>query len=253
MLDYAKNINVFPSRTEAGTAAGKAIEKHILKLQERQEVVRIIFAAAPSQDAMLEYLAQSPSIRWDKIVALHMDEYIGLPKGARQHFSKYLEDHLFSKVGLKERFLINPHTDLDEELERYSKLVNEGPIDLVCAGIGENGHIAFNDPPVAHFDDPETVKIVTLDEGCRQQQVNDGCFASLDQVPEKALTLTIPALMKGEKLFCIVLGAKKSEAVKNSLLGPITTECPASILATHANCEYYFDEDAYQGVLKVSS
>ncbi|MBN7816218.1 6-phosphogluconolactonase [Algoriphagus pacificus] len=241
MIDFPPHIHVYETKKLAWEAAGRDVEKCIIQLQERQEEIRMIFAAAPSQTGMLEYLANSISIRWEKVIAFHMDEYIGLEENAAQLFSKYLEEKLFSKVPLKAIHYIQPKGDLSSEIDRYTALLESEPIDIVCLGIGENGHIAFNDPPVADFQDPLTVKVVSLDEACRIQQVNDGCFESIDQVPMEALTLTIPALMSGKNLFCVVLGEKKSEAVKNTLTGPIETACPASILTTHPHCEFYFD------------
>ena len=248
IANFPENIHVSVDRKSAALAAGMAVEKCIEKLQKEKETIRIIFAAAPSQNGMLDYLANSAKIKWENIVAFNMDEYIGLPKEAPQLFSKYLEKRLFSKVNLKEEFTINSHKDTQEEIERFTKLINELPIDIVCLGIGENGHIAFNDPPVADFRDPETIKIVELDEACRLQQVNEECFDSLEEVPEKALTLTIPALIKGDNLFCVVLGKNKAEAVKNALMGPVDKSCPASILTRHPNCEYFFDEEAFGNI-----
>lgn len=241
MIDFPPHIHVYETKKQAWEAAGRDVEKCIIQLQENQEEIRMIFAAAPSQTGMLEYLANSTSIRWEKVIAFHMDEYIGLELNASQLFSKYLEEKLFSKVPLKAIHYIQPKGDLSSEIDRYTALLETGPIDIVCLGIGENGHIAFNDPPVADFQDPLKVKVVSLDEVCRIQQVNDGCFESIDQVPMEALTLTIPALMSGKNLFCVVLGEKKSEAVKNTLTGPLETVCPASILTTHPHCEFYFD------------
>ena len=246
MSDIHKNINVFPNKIETGIAAGKAIEKCIVKLQSSKNEIRIIFAAAPSQNLMLNYLTASTLIDWGKIIAFNMDEYIGLKPNSSELFSSYLEENLFSKVDVKQKNTINVHNGVSEEIERYKKLLTEEKIDIVCLGIGENGHIAFNDPPVANFNDPEIIKVVQLDLACRTQQVNDGCFDSLLDVPEKAITLTIPALMNADNLFCVVLGSKKSEAVKNTLSGVISTSCPASILTKHPKCKFYFDEKAFQ-------
>lgn len=248
MLDFKRDIHVLSTYKEVGLAAGKAIEARIVALQESQETIRIIFAAAPSQNSMLDYLVKSSVIMWHKIIAFNMDEYLGLPEEAPQLFSKYLEAKLFSKVKLKAQLTINPQSGIQEEIKRYSRLINEEPIDIVCLGIGENGHIAFNDPPVARFDDPETIKVVELDEDCRIQQVNDDCFDAISKVPNKALTLTIPALLKADYLFCVVVGENKSVAVKDTLKGVISTTCPASILRTHRNCKYYFDQDAYKDI-----
>ncbi|ERM81133.1 hypothetical protein P872_20650 [Rhodonellum psychrophilum GCM71 = DSM 17998] len=248
MTDFQKDVQVFSEQNKVGIAAGKAVVNCILKLLDNQDVVRIVFAAAPSQSGMLEYLAASKRINWQKVVAMNMDEYIGLPKNSNQLFSKFLEEKLFSKVALKEVNLIDTHAQTQDEITRYSRLIHKDKIDIVCLGIGENGHIAFNDPPVADFEDPETIKAVELDEECRIQQVNDGCFETIEDVPKLALTLTVPTLMKGKHLFCVVLGANKSEAVKNTLMGPLSHSCPASILTTHPNCKFYFDKDAAKGL-----
>ncbi|WP_299670415.1 glucosamine-6-phosphate deaminase [uncultured Polaribacter sp.] len=246
MSNLDQKINIFPNKRETGNAAGKALEDCIVKLQGVKDKVRIIFAAAPSQDAVLNYLTKSTLIDWSKIVAFHMDEYIGLQPNAPELFSSYLNKKLFSKVKIQEVHTINVHNGISEEIERYEKLLTKTPIDIVCLGIGENGHIAFNDPPVANFNDPEVIKMVQLDDACRMQQVNDGCFDTIIDVPKTAITLTIPTLMNGANLFCVVVGSKKSEAVKNTLSGVISTACPASILTTHPNCTFYFDQKAFK-------
>lgn len=248
MIDLQSRINVFSNKNSAGIAAGKAVENCIVQLLESQDEVRIIFAAAPSQSSMLDYLANSTRINWRKIVAFHMDEYVGLPKDSEQLFSKFLGKMLFSKVQIKKVDVINPHNIIDEELERYSQIINEADIDIVCLGIGENGHIAFNDPPVADFNDKEIIKLVELDEDCRTQQVNDKCFEKIDDVPRQALTLTIPTLMKGKHLFCVVSGPNKSTAIKKTFEGPLSTSCPASILTTHLNCRFFLDDEAFKDV-----
>ncbi|KAA5823322.1 glucosamine-6-phosphate deaminase [Algibacter amylolyticus] len=242
------NIHVFPTKEQTGNAAGKAIETCIVNLQKTRNDIRIIFAAAPSQDAMLNHLSSSKLIDWSKITAFNMDEYIGLKPGAPQLFSSYLQRNLFSKVDLKEINTINTNHDVPNEIEQYEQLLTAAPIDIVCLGIGENGHIAFNDPPVADFNDPQTIKVVELDHACRVQQVNDGCFKTISDVPKKAITLTIPTLNNGTHLFCVVVGHKKNEAVKNTLSGIITTTCPASILTKHPDCSFYFDAQAYKGI-----
>lgn len=253
MLESREDINVLSTGELTGIAAGKSIEACIEKLQEHKETIRIVFAAAPSQDAMLDYLSKSKTIEWSKIVAFNMDEYIGLLPNAPQSFANYLEENLYSKVRLKEKHVINPGSDIKAELKRYSQLINEAPIDIVCLGIGENGHIAFNDPPVADFDDSQIIKAVHLDKPCRMQQVHDGCFDKLEDVPKKALTLTIPILLSGKYLFCVVLGGNKSEAVKNTFAGKISTDCPASILTTHDNCEFFFDQAAFKDAAKLKT
>jgi len=239
------NVNVFPTRLEMGLAAGRDVEARVAGLLKVKDEVRMVFAAAPSQNEMLDYLAGSELIDWSRVTAFHMDEYLGLNGGADQLFSLYLSRRLFSKVRMKNVFLINSDADTEEEAERYSALLTEAPIDVVCLGIGENGHIAFNDPPVADFSDTQVVKKVSLDRSCRIQQVHEGCFTTLEEVPEKALTLTIPVIFNASHLFCVVPGAGKREAVFNTLHGPVTTACPASVLQKHPDCSFYFDRDSY--------
>lgn len=238
-------IKVFASRTEMGEAAGKAVSDRIRFLFDQQEIVRMIFAAAPSQNELLTYLSKDKSINWQRIDVFHMDEYLGLPTGAPQRFSSFLADHLFAEVKPRTVNLIDDAESIENALFTYAELLNEAPIDIVCLGIGENGHIAFNDPPVADFNDPKFIKQVILDDACRQQQVNDGCFPIFNAVPKSALTLTIPTLMAGKYLYCVVPGKTKNKAIKEVLTGEITIACPASILRKHENCILFTDTDAY--------
>jgi len=238
-------VAVYTDRAEMGEQAAKEVEAKILELLEEKSELRMIFAAAPSQNDVLAYLRQSERIPWEKINAFHMDEYIGLDEDAPQRFANFLKEHLFDRVNFKAVHLIHGDEDPRAECKRYAALLTEKPIDIVCLGIGENGHIAFNDPPVADFDDPAAVKVVELDHACRQQQVNDGCFASLDKVPRQAITLTIPMLMGGEYLFCVVPGPTKKEAVAATLEAEISTDCPATILRKHPHCKLYLDHASY--------
>lgn len=241
----ALKVNVYPHRIALGQAAGQDAANQIKSLLAEKAAIRMIFAAAPSQNEMLETLAQDEAIDWSRITVFHMDEYIGLSEDAPQRFGRFLNDRLFNQVKPGTVHLINSMNQAEDECRRYSALLEEAPIDIVCLGIGENGHIAFNDPPVADFTDPVLIKRVELDDICRQQQVNDGCFNSLADVPTHALTLTIPALMSGSHLFCSVPGVTKHEAVKRTLNGAISTECPSTILRRHSDCTMYLDRDSY--------
>ncbi|WP_099354507.1 glucosamine-6-phosphate deaminase [Fredinandcohnia onubensis] len=234
---------VFETRSEMGEFAARDVSDRIVRLQQNQDEIIMVFAAAPSQNEFLQYLITDERIHWNQIIAFHMDEYLGLSHDAPQLFQNFLKERLFTRVPFKEVHLIDSANE--NETERYTKLLLERPIDIVCLGIGENGHIAFNDPPVADFDDPQVIKKVELDAMCRQQQVNDGCFASLDVVPQYALTLTIPTLLSAKFMYCMVPGKTKAQAVKETLNGPISTECPASILRTHENALLYVDKDSY--------
>jgi len=238
-------VKVYASRREMGAAAAADVADRMRELLGRQPQVRIVFAAAPSQNEFLESLIAEPGVDWNRVAAFHMDEYIGLPAQAPQRFGRFLEERLFRHVRPGNVHLIDGLGDPEAECRRYGELVRTAPIDIICLGIGENGHIAFNDPPVADFDDPVPMKPVELDEACRRQQVNDGCFPSLEEVPRRALTLTIPTMMSGKRLFCIVPGANKRDAVARTLHGPVSTDCPASILRRHPDCTLYTDLDAY--------
>ena len=205
----------------------------------------MIFAAAPSQNEVLANLANDKEIPWGRVNAFHMDEYIGLDKDAPQGFGNFLCEHIFGIAPFKSvNYIRIDAPDADEECRRYSELLQKNPMDIVVLGIGENGHIAFNDPPFADFNDDKLVKTVKLDEVCRNQQVNDGCFAKIDDVPTHALTLTVPALMSGKELYCIVPAKTKAKAVYETINGEVTDRCPASVLRTHKNATLYLDPDS---------
>lgn len=240
------HVKVYQTREDMGRAAAYDIAAKIRELQAQKDKVRIIFAAAPSQKEMLAYLCKEMGIDWSKIEVMHMDEYIGLNEGAPQLFSRFLCQHLFDIVKPGKVQLINSQNGIQEECIRYSQIINREPIDIVCLGIGENGHIAFNDPPVADFNDSKIVKPVELDSTCRNQQVHDGCFSTLEEVPTRALTLTIPTLMSGNFLYCVVPGITKRNAVQKTLTSDVSTSCPATILRTHQNCTLYADNDSYR-------
>lgn len=243
-------VHVYENRKLLGTSAGYAVAEKMKELLAQKTCIRMVFAAAPSQNEFLETLVKAEGIDWTRVTAFHMDEYIGLPEKASQRFSNFLFERLFNIVQPGKVYLLNCANTIEEECRRYAALLEEAPIDIVCLGIGENGHIAFNDPPVADFNDPYIIKPVELDESCRKQQVNDGCFASIDLVPTHALTLTIPALMSATYLFGMVPGAAKKEAVNHTLHRTISTECPASILRQHDHCTLYLDIDSYGVVEK---
>ncbi|WP_282940822.1 glucosamine-6-phosphate deaminase [Paenibacillus sp. RC67] len=240
-------VEVYRNRRELGEAAAAAAAEAIRARLRSQANIRIVFAAAPSQNEFLDRLCEEPDIDWSRVTAFHMDEYIGLAPDAPERFSHYLDQRFFDKISLGQVHYIDGSNDVEEECARYTDLLREVPLDLVCLGIGENGHIAFNDPPVADFEDPHTIKCVELDEACRQQQVNDGCFPDLASVPTHALTLTISALFAGAQLFCMVPGPTKRAAVQATLTAPVSTACPASILRRHPSCVLYVDSDSYGG------
>ena len=238
-------VNIYDTRDEMGKAAGADIKACLLSLLEKKETINMIFAAAPSQNEVLYALATDKEIPWNRVNAFHMDEYIGLSKDAPQGFGNFLKDHIFGLADFKSvNYIDISAPDADVECARYSALLKEYPTDIVVMGIGENGHIAFNDPPVADFNDPKAVKPVALDEVCRNQQVNDGCFAKLDDVPKTAITLTVPTLFAGDHLFCIVPAKTKANAVRATLCGEIGEACPATILRRHQSAILYLDGDS---------
>jgi len=238
-------IKIYSNRNELGKAAAEEVRGKIVKIAKSKKNIRMIFAAAPSQNEMLNELSQMSDIPWEIITAFHMDEYIGLPSEAEQLFGNFLKRQLFGKVNFKLINYINSNPEkVEEECKRYSYLLSEEPIDIVCMGIGENGHIAFNDPPYADFNDVEKVKVVRLDQISRQQQVNDGCFSSIENVPRKAITLTIPMLLSADIIFTVVPGKLKANAVAESLLGKISESCPASILRNHSNAVLFLENDS---------
>jgi glucosamine-6-phosphate deaminase len=238
------NIHVFENRTLLGEAAAAEVAQTIRQLHTTQDAVNIVFAAAPSQNEFLAALLQH-SLDWHRINAFHMDEYLGLGSDAPQSFGYYLKTHCFDKRPFQTVNLLDGlSADARSECFRYSVLLEAFPTDIVCLGIGENNHLAFNDPPVANFRDPETVKVVTLDVDCRQQQVNDGCFPTFEAVPTQALTLTIPALMAGRHLFAMVPGPRKAPAVANTFNNPVTERFPSTILRQHPAVHLYLDRDS---------
>ncbi len=238
-------VNVYDTRAAMGAAAARDIKNKFCELLATKPQINVIFAAAPSQNEVLASLVADQDIDWSRINAYHMDEYIGLAADAPQGFGNFLRAHLFDQVPFASVNLIDiTAKDADREAARYGALLDQNLADIVVMGIGENGHIAFNDPPVADFHDTQTFKAVKLDEICRNQQVNDGCFATIDQVPTHALTVTVPALTRAPYLFCIVPAPSKAWAVKETLTGSIDEHCPASVLRTHDNAILYLDRDS---------
>ena len=239
------SVEVYRNRQEMGRAAASKVASSIKKALSEKGEVRMIFASAPSQNEFLQHLKLECDIDWSKITAFHMDEYIGLDANAPQRFSRYIKENLFDEVKPGHVHYIENNINAETECERYAKLLVEAPIDIVCMGIGENGHLAFNDPPVANFHDTQAVKIVELDLICRQQQVNDGCYNQIDEVPTHAITLTIPTLLSAKELSVVVPGPTKRNAVYSTLHDAITTACPSTILRHHNQCMLLLDEQAY--------
>ena len=243
-------VNIYSTRSEMGKAAANDISAKIKECLAAKDEISMIFAAAPSQNEVLASLVADKSIEWNRVNAYHMDEYLGLDATAPQRFGNFLSDHIFSLVPFKSvNYIGSDAPDVEGECQRYGDMLKDAKVDIVVMGIGENGHIAFNDPPVANFNDKVWVKPVKLDDICRQQQVNDGCFAKFDDVPEYALSLTVPALMAPDAVFCIVPAKTKAWAVKETLTGSIDEHCPATVLRTKKGAILYVETDSASMIL----
>lgn len=237
-------VKVFDTRDEMGKAAADDAKERINRIIDEKGEAVVVFAAAPSQNEILSALKKT-DIDWGKVRAMHMDEYIGLPEDHEAGFGNFLRKAIFDDLPFKNiHYLYHAQAEAEENCERYSALLEKYPPDLVLLGVGENGHLAFNDPAVADFDDPKSVKIVELDEVCRMQQVNDGCFESFDQVPEKAITLTMSAILAIPEAVTVVPGLTKAQAIDRMLNGEISTNCPASVLRTKENAALYLDVES---------
>jgi glucosamine-6-phosphate deaminase len=238
-------VRIFSNRKEMGKAAGQSVAEKMKEILRERRALSMVFASAPSQNEFLEELSQGIGIDWSKVTAFHLDEYVGLSSEAPESFGHFLQVKLFEKIRPGNVYYLNGMAgDLEAECKRYAGLLQNRPLDIACIGVGENGHLAFNDPPFADFQDPLLVKVVELDLVSRQQQVRDGCFKSLREVPQKAITLTIPAILSAKFIYCMVPALSKAEAVKRTLEEPISTSCPASILRKHENAILFLDRDS---------
>ena len=230
-------VKTLHSKAVVGVAAARHVASEIRKIVDDKGAARIIFATGASQFEFISELVKLP-VPWDSVTAFHLDEYVGIGEDHPASFRKYLRERLFSqlKPSCKAVHYLDP-----ADLTTYANLLREADIDLACIGIGENGHIAFNDPPVADFNDPLLVKRVELDDACRKQQLGEGWFPSMAAVPTHAITLTVPAIMRSARISCVVPDERKADAVYNTLHGPLSTACPASILRTHPSCVLWLD------------
>ena len=237
-------VKVYNNRYSLGKAAAEHVSGLLTGLLKEKKEVRIIFAAAPSQNEFLDSLVLK-SIEWNRVTAFYTDEYIGLNAGDDELFGTYLRNRIFERVNFKKVHFFNPiYSGLKDECIRYENLLREDKIDVACLGIGENGHLAFNDPPMADFNDDKFVKVVELDKKCRQQQVNDNVFASLDKVPTHAFTITIPALMSAKFKSIVVPGKTKAEVIKKTLHDDVTNKIPSTILRQQNNVCLHLDKDS---------
>lgn len=239
-------VEVYATRPEMGTAAAAEAARHIRQAIAERGSARVIFASAASQNEFIAALKAEPDLDWSRVTAFHMDEYIGPSVPRQEQFGQWLKDRLFDFVRPGSvHYLNGTASDPAAECARYAALLREAPIDLCCLGIGETGHLAFNDPPVADFGDPAWVKVVDIDEQSRIQQVHDGAFPTVDEVPKTAFTLTMPALLTARRLVTVVPGPTKSEVIRRVLTEPISTDCPATILRQIPRATLYLDAQAF--------
>jgi glucosamine-6-phosphate deaminase len=235
-------IEIHDTSHASGKAAAKYAAVLVRTAIEINGAANIILATGTSQFETLDQLV-AEDVNWNKVTMFHLDEYIQLAVSHPASFRKYLQERFISKVDLKQMYLINGETDPQQECERLGALIRQNPIDVALVGIGENGHLAFNDPP-ADFETEQPYIIVELDEACRLQQLNEGWFNSLDDVPRKAISMSVKQIMKSKNIICSVPGKRKATAVKNCLKHSINNFCPASILQAHNNCIIYLDKDS---------
>mgnify|MGYP003665502776 FL=1 len=236
------SIEIYGQSKEMGAAAADYVTRKLNDAIVKKGGANLILATGASQFSFLEAL-QTKEIDWGKITVFHLDEYKGISESHPASFRKYLKERILNKVAPKKIYFLNGDAaNLQLEINNYEEALQAHPIDIACIGIGENGHIAFNDPAVADFQDPKLVKVVELDEACRNQQLGEGWFPSFDDVPKEAVTLTITAIMNCEAISCVVPDERKAQAVYNSLYGDISTSCPASILRTHPETVLFLDK-----------
>jgi glucosamine-6-phosphate deaminase len=239
------DVRIFETRSEMGAAAAAEAEAAIREILSRQAIANVIFASAPSQNEFLAGLRASREIDWTRVEAFHMDEYLGLSADHPASFQRFLRDRLMAHVPVRAfHELRGDAADWRAECHRYATLLSDAHPDLAQVGIGENGHLAFIDPPVCDFHDPHAVRRVDLEEACRAQQVHDGAFARLEDVPKQALSLTIPVFMRTPRIVAVVPGSAKARAVRAALEGPVTEACPASILRRHPGATLFLDRDS---------
>jgi glucosamine-6-phosphate deaminase len=242
-------VRVYSTQADLAEDAAEWVTRQLGEVLARQGRTAAILASATSQIQFLEALARRSEIDWSRVTLFHMDEYLGLSAGHPASFRRFMRERVESRLRPGAfHYLAGDCLEPLAECDRYSALMRAQPIDLCCLGIGENGHIAFNDPPVADFNDSRLVKLVKLDEPCRQQQVGEGCFPNLESVPQYAFTLTVPALCAARRMVCVVPEARKADAVRQALRGPISTACPASILRRQSQCTLFLDAESAAGL-----
>lgn len=237
-------VNISQDEQSAGQASALFVAEHLNNAIKSKGYANLILATGASQFAFIDAIKKL-DIDWSKITVFHLDEYIGLPETHPASFRKYLKEKIIDTVNPNKMYYINGDVeDIDKEIANYEELLKTHPADVACIGIGENGHIAFNEPDIADFNDPKLVKIVKLDDVSRNQQLGEGWFPTLDDVPKEAISLTIPAMMNAKVISCMVPDKRKAEAVYNTLNAEISTDCPATILRQHPNTVLFLDQDS---------
>jgi len=238
-------LEVHASERAAGEAAARSVARALKQLDHDRSEIAVIFATGASQLETLHALTSMPDLPWKKVHGFHLDEYLGMDENHPASFRRYLRENLTERVPMGEFFPIDgSSSDSDRVRQKYVQELREADPQLCLLGIGENGHLAFNDPSEANFNDPDAMKVVTLDAACRQQQLAEGWFESFEDVPERALTLTIPTLLKVPKLIVSVPGRRKAHSVRRTLAEPISTACPATILRAHPDVTIYLDQES---------
>jgi glucosamine-6-phosphate deaminase len=237
-------VSVLPGPAALASTAADAAAGILRDAVSRNGVAHAMFATGNSQLAFVDALLSGPSVPWSEIVVFHMDEYVGVGPDHPAGFRHWIHDRIAVRAHPRATHYLDGLAPPAAECARYAALLADHPLDLCCLGIGENGHLAFNDPPVADFDDPLDVKVVTLDEGCRRQQVNEGHFPSDADVPAQAVTVTIPALLRARRVLAVVPDARKAEPVRAALEGPVTEACPASALQHTPHATVFLDPDS---------
>jgi glucosamine-6-phosphate deaminase len=242
-------VEVYPSREAMGAAAAEVARMLIQEAIAERGKANVILATGNSQLTFLHALRDLPGIEWKRVRVFHMDEYLGIASDHPASFPLFLRQHILDKVQPGEFYPVpNQPDDIEQACADYAELLKEYPADLVALGFGENGHLAFNDPPDAKFDDPQWVKVVALDEASRRQQVGEGHFLTLESVPTHAITVTIPALLAAKQILAIVPEARKVNAVRACLYEPVSEDRPGSILRTVDNATLYLDPDSAKGL-----
>ncbi|ODS81147.1 MAG: glucosamine-6-phosphate deaminase [Cytophagaceae bacterium SCN 52-12] len=243
------SILVFDTPAELGKAAGSHAAGLLRQAIAEKGEANLIVATGTSQFETLKQLIAEEDIDWSKVTMFHLDEYIGLSISHPASFRKYLRERFLGKLPpLAGAYLINGETDTEEERKKLGELIRKHPVDVALVGIGENGHLAFNDPP-ADFDTEDPYLVVDLDGPCRLQQLNEGWFGSLEEVPAQAISMSIRQIMKSKHIICSVPDERKAEAVKNSLTQPVSNLFPASILQEHPSCHFYLDKKSASLIL----